>query len=100
MAPFLFTGFPKPRVNAAAESSSPILTEQIIMGTRRYSSILVGFPNVIPLILMASFIAADSSATVGKKRNMTDMGMIICRGTCIRSIEATNSLTVVEETKK
>ena len=50
------TGPPRPRVSAAALNSSPILTEQIIMGTMRYSRIepavhptevvfQTGFPN-------------------------------------------------------
>mgnify|MGYP007069431232 CR=1 FL=1 len=38
------TGPPRPRVSAAALNSSPILTEQIIMGTMRYSRIEPAFP--------------------------------------------------------
>ena len=76
------TGPPRPRVSAAALNSSPILTEQIIMGTMRYSRIEPAFPppKRTPRIRMASPMALHSSATVGKKRNMTDMGIVICCG--------------------
>ena len=88
---------PNPRVRAAWDSSSPILTEQIIMGTIRYSKIVPALPppKRTPRIRMASPMALHSSATVGKKRNITDIGMVICCGRWSRSIAATNSLTVV-----
>ena len=62
------TGPPRPRVSAAALNSSPILTEQIIMGTMRYSRIEPAFPppKRTPRIRMASPMALHSSATVGK----------------------------------
>lgn len=95
-----FCGAPSPRVRAAADSSSPILAIDIIRGTTRYSSIFMGLRKVVmPRIFMASRIAAYSSVTVGKKRNTTDMGITIFSGTCIRSIAATNSLTVVVLTR-
>ena len=49
---------------------------------------------------MAALIEAASSITVGKKRNITDIGMVICCGRWSRSIAATNSLTVVVVTTK
>ena len=48
-------------------------------------------------IFIAVFIAANSSSTVGKKRNITERGMVICCGMCIRCMAAMNSLTVVDE---
>mgnify|MGYP007103138289 CR=1 FL=1 len=37
------TGAPRPRVIAAAESSSPIFTEQVIIGISLYSNIFEDF---------------------------------------------------------
>ena len=88
------------RVKAAADSSSPIFAIEIISGTTRYSNIFIGLRNVVmPLIFIASRIAAYSSFTVGKKRNTTDTGMTTFCGTRILSMAATNSLTVVVLTK-
>ena len=56
-------------------------------------------PKRIPRIFMASRIAPYSSPTVGKNRKMTDSGITILSEICIRSIAATNSLTVVEDTR-
>ena len=52
-------GAPRPRVKAAAESSSPILTTDTISGTSRYSTIRNGFfpPKRIPRIFIASRMA-------------------------------------------
>ena len=52
------------------------------MGTIQYSKIAPTFPppKRTPRIRMASPIALHSSATVGKKRNITDIGMVICCG--------------------
>ena len=95
-----FTGAPSPRVSAAAESSSPIFTQDIISGTMRYSSIFAGLPpqKRIPRIRIASAMLPYSSPTVGKNRNITDMGIVIFCGMCMRSIAAMNSLTVVVPT--
>lgn len=62
------TGAPRPLVSAAAESSSPILTQETISGTIRYSSSSAGLPppKRMPRILMASPMAPYSSLTVGK----------------------------------
>lgn len=56
------TGAPRPRVIAAAESSSPIFTEQVIIGISLYSNIFEDFfpPSLIPRIFIASLIASDS----------------------------------------
>ena len=44
---------------------------------------------------IAALMDANSSATVGKKRNITDNGIVIFSVTCILFIAALNSLTVV-----
>ena len=93
----LLTGPPNPLVRAAAFNSSPILTEHMMTGTSLYSSIALALPppKRIPLIFIASPMALYSSTTVGKNRNITDIGMMICSGKCSFFMEATNSLTVV-----
>lgn len=47
----------------------------------------IGFLNVIPLILIASFIFRLSSLNDGKNLNITAIGMETVRGNLILSIE-------------
>ena len=72
----------------------------MMTGTSLYSSIALALPppKRIPLIFIASPMALYSSTTVGKNRNITDIGMMICSGKCSFFMEATNSLTVVDRT--
>lgn len=58
------------------------------------SAIIFHAPKRIPRIRMASAMLPYSSPTVGKNRNITDIGIVIFCGMCIRSMEAMNSLTV------
>ena len=97
-----FTGAPSPRVRAAAESSSPIFTMEIIKGISRYSSIFPGCfpPKRMPRIRMASRMTAFSSPMVGKNRKITDSGMTIFSERCIRFMAARKSLTEVEAMRK
>ena len=81
----LLTGEFNPLVSAEAARSFPIETMLVKKGTIRYSSI---------------FTCPYSSIIVGKKRNNTEKGMDIFFVTCIRSIAATNSLTVVLTIRK
>ena len=95
-------GLSRPRVRAAAERSSPILTTEIIRGIKRYSIRAAGFcqnffvPNWTYRIRMASLMAADSSCMVGIKRNRTESGMVICRPICILPSAVMHSLAVVD----
>ena len=50
----------------------------------------------IPRIFIAELIESASSKTVGKKRNITDNGMMILSLTWSFFIAAVNSLTVVD----
>ena len=96
-----FPGLSKPLVSAAAESSSPILTMDIIKGIIRYSNNASGphLPRRIWRIRIASEIALYSSLIVGKNLKITASGMVSLSEMCIRSIEAMNSLTVVVDKK-
>ena len=71
--------------------------EHIIIGTKRYSIILEALlpPSLMPRICMALLTAFTSSPTVGKKRNMTDSGMVIIFGMCSLFMPEINSLAVV-----
>ena len=82
---------------AEADNSSPIFATHVIIGTIRYSSTFPTLPppNLIPLIFMAARIEFLSSRMVGKRRNMTHIGIVIASGICSFSIAALNSLTVV-----
>lgn len=97
----LLTGEFNPLVSAEAARSFPIETMLVKKGTIRYSSIFIGFlMEPTSRITIASFTCPYSSIIVGKKRNNTEKGMDIFFVTCIRSIAATNSLTVVLTIRK
>lgn len=97
----LFTGAFSPLVRAEADKSFPIETMLVKKGTILYSNIFIGL-RIDPTsrIIIASRICPYSSTIVGKKRNNTESGIDIFLVTCIRSIAATNSLTVVLTIKK
>ena len=95
-----FFGEPSPLVSAEQERSSPAFTVEIISGTTLYSSMSMGLLGVIPLIFIAALIAPASSLTVGKKRKITDNGIVILSVMCIFFIEPINSLTEVVVMRK
>lgn len=95
------TSPPRPRDSACRRQ---FLTDLDTAGHQRHKTILQHFPAFlppicIPRIFMAALIEAASSITVGKKRNMTDSGIMIFSLRRIRSMAAVNSLTVVVETR-
>ena len=74
-----FIGAPNPRVNAAADRSSPIRTVEVIIGTSWYSTTSPALtpPNRIPRIPIARLMDFHSAPMVGNILNITDMGMVI-----------------------
>lgn len=97
----LFTGAFNPLVRAEADKSFPIEIILVKKGTILYSNIFMGL-RIDPTsrIIIASLTYPYSSTIVGKNRNNTESGIDIFLVTCIRSIAATNSLTVVLTIKK
>ncbi|EMD17457.1 hypothetical protein HMPREF9943_00244 [Eggerthia catenaformis OT 569 = DSM 20559] len=74
-------------VSAAFAISSEILDDITSKGTITYSMYEIGFLNVIPRILIASFIFLLSSLNDGKNLNITAIGIETERGNLILSIE-------------
>src|SRR5699024_759753 len=85
----------KPRVIEAIVNSLPIFTTLFSNGTTRYSTYCIGCIKAIfkdiPLIFIASFIAADSSLIVGKNLNITAIGIVIFLDNFIRSNPVINT---------
>src|SRR5699024_5142965 len=85
---YLFVKF-NPRVIEAIVYLLPIFTILFSNGKPRYSTYCIGCIKAIfkdiPLIFIASFIAADSSLIVGKILNITAIGIVIFLDNFIRS---------------